>query len=340
MAAIVHVHSGMGARLATLRNATVLERSWVRNDAGSARFTLPQSDDQANDGLIGPGYIYVLESDVGLPAWVGYLAGRWSENGQMLTVQLRELTYVLASRFTGANDNYTAGAGAILRAVLAKAQTALSHPFDLGDFTDAGPYQAKNFRHSSVLDGVAKPLATDTGYWFWADYRVSPGGISGAISWASRRDVDRSARVLLEEGRNLADEPAPVLEDHSGQPLERVTVVGSTSGGTAYAARPMSTVSAGIRASLLASEGVSIDEQATDDRSTLEAAQAAVAKTLGRTLRLVVVDTALWSECALGADVRVRLPRYNLGRGLDITARIVGVQPDEDTQKLALTVEV
>lgn len=340
MKALVHVHSAMGARLATLRNATVMERSWVRNDAGAARFSLPQDDPQAIDSLVGADYVYVLESDAGLPPWVGFLPGRWTENGQTVTLVLRELTAVLSNRFTGGNDVYTAGAGQVLRAVLQKANVSLPHPFELGDFTDAGPYQAKTYRHASVLDGVAKPLAQDTGYWFWAEYDVTPAGIGAVLHWSSRREGDRSARVLLEEGRNLAD--SPIFEDRRGQPVLSATAVGSTSSGTSYVQRPQVTVNATAtaRSVVLGMQRVQIDEFATDTRSATALASAALSRTDGRTLKLGVTDPALWPELVLGADVRVRLPRYNLGRGLDTTARIVGVQPDEDAGVLTLSVEV
>lgn len=319
-------------------SASVMERSWIANDAGAARFSLPQGDAQAVDSYIGADYVYAIESDAGLPWWVGFLAGRWVEDGTLLTVVLRELTYVLSQRFTGPDDVYPLGAGAILRAVLAKAGAVFSHPFQLGDFSDAGLYQAKTLRHSAVLD-VAKSLANDTGYQWWPEYTVTPAGITARISWGSRRDHDRSDVVILEEGRNL--EASPTLEDRSGPPLERATVVGSTSSGTAYRDRPMATAtrSTNLRASLLGIERVSIDEQATDNRSASAAAEAALVKAHSRVLRLVVVDPALWPLCALGADVRVRLPRYNLGRGLDATVRITGVQPDEDAGRLMLTVE-
>jgi hypothetical protein len=338
--ALVHVHNGLGARLATLQNATVLERSYVRNDAGAARFSLPQDDLQATASLIGADYVYVLESDAGLPPWIGFLPGRWTENGQTVTLVLRELTAVLSNRFTGSNDIYTAGAGQVLRGVLQRANVVLPHPFEVGSFSDAGPYQAKTYRHASVLDGVAKPLANETGYEFWADYDVTSSGITAVLNWSSRRDHDRSSRVLLEEGRNLAD--SPIFEDRTGQPVLLSTAVGSTSSGTSYAQRPIQTVAAAttVRATVLGTQTIGHDEFATDARSATASAAAALSRSDGRTLKLAVTDPALWPELVLGADVRVRLPRYNLGRGLDTRVRIVGVQPDEDAGVLTLSVEV
>lgn len=337
---LVHVHDGIGSRLATLAHATVQQRTFVQNDAGSASVSLPQGDDEANDINVEWSNVYVLESTVqGVPPWVGFLVA-FEEDGASLTLTLRELSYLLEFRLTGQADSYALAAGAIVAAVLEKAQTTLAHPFVVGDMSDLGPYRAVEWRHHHILD-VLRELADTAGYAWWLDARVTQSGITSVIRWASRRDVDRSDRVLLEESRNL--EAYPRYRESLGQSTASATVVGGTTGGTAYGSRIAATAVARtpfVPVGLLSFERVVIHEEATDTQALQTLADEELAHPAARTVQVICNDRAIWPDLQMGADVRLRLPSYNRGRGFDGAVRIVGLSPDEQAGQMLLVVEV
>ena len=351
MRAIVHAHLGAGARIATLVNATCEARSWVRNEPGSALVTLSMEDAQISDVTISASNVYVVESDTGLAPWVGYLPGRIIEDGERLHLPLRELTAILDQRFTGANETYSGGAGDLFHQVFLTAQRRLPFPLRFNASHDPGPYTAQSYHNQSLLQ-VAQGLERLTGRQLWAEYRVTIGSISAELHWGTRRGLDRTDEVLLEEGRNVQQHPRH--ENRIGQPLLLATVIGgaSTAG---FTTRPQATgrvepaASAPVVAppqdstemSTLGTEQVIVQETVNNTRAAREAAEAAIAASGGRLLRVVVAgNQALWAKVGMDDDVRVRLPRYNLRRGLDMTARVIGMQPDELAGILDLALEV
>lgn len=348
---LVHVHEGFGPRIATLWNATNIDRSFVRNDAGSGQFALPITDAYAtNQYMNRAGLRYAVESLDGLPWWVGYKppGQTWRKDGETWSLPLREVTYLLSGQVTGASDSYSQAAGGIFRQALRQAQLANPLPFQIGDMSDQGPYLSKEFRYTSLYEVARQLTDAANGYQWWAEYAVTPSSIAATLRWGSRRGVDRSSVVALEEGRNIA--AWPTWEDEGDTERAKVIYVGTTSGGTAYANRPTATaqqtstasgVSNSSKSSSTQSGGSSgrtqviHDEQASDERAAKIAADLALAAAPRRSFSVTVTDSSLWGELDIDNQVRLRLPTY----GFDGTVRITGVQPDEAEGEVALTLE-
>lgn len=336
MAVLCHVHQGLGRRLDTFQHATVIARSWLRNDAGSAQIALPQGDPQCNPTLLDAGNWFVIESDQGVPPWVGFQAKRYREDGRRATLTLTELPGLLGRRMTRAGEIYTGGAGGILKAAFQASQRRLPLPVRIGDMTDTGSYAAQTFNVQSLLS-IAQDLATKSSRLWWFDQTVTEYGIDAALRWGARRGRDRLDLVLA-EGQNLTAEP--VLEDLSGQPLDSVYVVGQTTGGSVFSARPQAQATA-ASGSTIGGQTAVISETLADEQSALQAARTAVTAENGLRLDLVTADPIFWQQVFLDDVVRVILgTRWNRGQGLDTSVRIVGMQADEPTGQLRLMVEV
>ncbi len=358
----VHVHQGLGPRVGTLRNATVDGRSWLRNDAGAAKVTIPMGDAQHSADCIGSEYLYVIESNTGLPPWVGYLPGAWREDGAVCTLMLRELPFLLASRFTGV-DSYALGAGAILREVMAAANLDVPHPFRLGEFRDVGIYQSKQYRNTAILQ-VAQDLANSAGYMWWCEYAVDESGILPTMHWAPSRGRRVSDETLLQVGRNISE--WPVLEDRTGLPVGDVVAVGATSAGIGYSERSRYRkvqkatgkrkwvakvnpatgrtywqTKAVTRTQWVQVQKITIDEWTPDARSLQERATVEIDAEPPIAFRLLCTEQALWPLLEIGATARLQLPPpYGLGAGLDTEIVVTGLQPDEYEGVLDLTAEV
>lgn len=337
----IGVHDFFGARLAILQNASDLDRAWTANDAGMGAFTLPMGDSQAQ--YVRAGLLYVIESDTGLPPWVGCKLPRTTvdEDGSRISVPLREIGALLMLQHTSATAAYVAtAAGAVLRDVLGDLGASL--PFTVGPMDDLGPSVDIEPRHVDLLT-LARNLATDAGYQWWVQPRVTTGRITASVEWGARRGVDRSAEVVLEEGRNLAAFPRVSDPDHEHPAA--YTAVGTTDGGTAYASRPLSTstlesVAGTFRRSSYGQRVAAVVEDLSSSASAERYALRRLLELDPIRIEATVTDTALWPKCLIDNDVTIRLPSYGRGKGIAAKARIVGVQPDEAAGELDLLLEV
>jgi hypothetical protein len=345
MAPRIDVHLGLGPKLATLWNAAVGERSWVENDVGVGRISLPSNDSQATPDLIDASLVYVIWSDQGLPPWVGYAPDDYDNDGQSYSLSLVGYEHQLSYWFTGSNETYAESAGSALRkAFAAAALRTPGMPLTLGEFGDPGPALSKTWRNDALLD-VATQYAKDAERLWWVDWSVWSGDISGRLRFGARRGQDRSDTVTLQDGVNIA---AGVTERRRhGAPLQVAIAVGTTSGGTAYSARPQAIVQAATVANALAqttttrSATVDHDERLADTQSALLAATAAIAAKRPHYVSAGVVDPDLWPVLFLDDVVRLHLgATYNLGRGIDSAARVVGVQPNEAGGRVELLLQL
>jgi hypothetical protein len=335
---VVHVHAGMGPRLGTLWTATVGARSWLCNDVGAASVSIPKVD--ADPRLLAPDNVYVVESGTGLDSWVGYRPERIQEDRDTVTLPLRELTHLLAQRFTGEDETSSAGAGRVLADALRAAHQRQPLPFALGDFGDAGPYTSRTWNVTALLD-VARQLAQDSGYQWWPVYAVTPAAIAAELRWGARRGGDRTTAVVLRDGHggNLAADGL-ALEHRQGLPFGTARVVGGTNGATAFAARPTAQAKAGTAAALGREKAV-VSERISDARAAQQAADAALAEGGGVAIRAACADPDLWRLLGLDETVAVELgSEWNLGRGLTADVRVLGVQPDEQVGVMELTLAV
>lgn len=341
----VDVHAGLGPKIDTLWNAKVGERSWVENDVGVARLSLPANDSQAVPDLIDASLVYVIWSDSGVPPWIGYAPDDYDCDGKTIDLSLVGYEHQLSYYFTGSAEDYAESAGSALsKAFAAAALRTPGMPFRLGDFGDPGIALSKEWRNDSILD-VASQYAKDASRLWWVDWAVSSGDIAGRLRFGARRGQDRSDSVALQEGLNIA---AGVTERRRhGAPLQVAIAVGTTSGGTAYSARPQAIVQASQVANALAqttttrSATVQHDERLADTQSALLAATAAVAAKGPHYVSVGVVDPALWPVLFMDDIVTLRLgPTYNLGRGVESPARVVGVQPNEAGARVELLLQL
>lgn len=336
MQTLVHVHSGLGGRLATFAHASVSGRSWLVNDAGAAQVQLPQGDAQLSPTLLDAGNTFVIESDATPQPWVGFQAKRYREDGQHGTLFLTELPGLLGRRFTRAGETYEGGAGAILRQAVTASQRRLPLPLQLGDMRDTGAWQSVQLNVQSLLS-LAQQLATAAQRLWWLDVAVQPNAIDASLRWGARRGRSR-LDLVLEEGRTLASEPT--LEDLRGQPLDRVYAVGRQQPSGLFLDRPQAQAQ-GTGGSPFGGEALVASETLVDEQSALQAARAAVGEQNGLRLDVATSDTALWREVQLDDVLRVVLgARWNRGQGLDTTVKVLGLQPDEPSGLLRLVVEV
>jgi hypothetical protein len=336
--AVLHIHRGMGARIATVRQADVTARAWMRNDVGSATVDIPQASQFATADYINGSNVYVITS-MHQPPWVGYIAGDWEEDGQLLSIPLIELSGILSERATGAKETYQGSGGTAFEGALRTAHRRNPLPFQIPHVTDFSGYESWEFHNQWLLDVVRQAAEAANAIW-WAEYTVTPYAVVASLWWGQRRGKDNSSRVTLQSGRNIAN--GIRLSGFGGGSLSTVTVTGKSGHDTVYQQRPTASLKAVTTPQGIAqAETVKVVEQLADDRTALQAAQSLLEQRESLGIRLAVTDPDLWPFCGIDDQIRVTLsPHWYLGRGLDTRARIVGVQPNDQNQLLELTLSI
>lgn len=214
--------------------ASNVQRSWVRNDIGTASFELPATTPNLLAILEWGNIIYIHEE--GVPTWVGQIKElSWTESG--VEVSLKSAETLLKKRLTkqglfSSDSGGVATNGAIAYSVFLSA-VVNNDPLRV---LSAGLFDASTTRFKLAYDyadafDTLQTLATEDDADFWVDENL-------AVHFRNVRGDDLTSSIVLREGRHLVD--VKVVEQGDDLLTAAVVMGDSASGGTTTAERTKS----------------------------------------------------------------------------------------------------
>lgn len=194
----IAVASPSDEMLLVTRDIAVTQRTWVRNDAGTATIVVATNHPKLTT-ICGEGNILRIRQ-YGIPTWVGQVVTRDWTDGQM-TLGLRSAEYLLKGKRTGQGRVYGAKDATTVGAVAAdlfQNAAVVNNPvrnLQPGSFQCA----TATFRQYTYADlfEALKGLAEDYGADFWVDDRLR-------AHFMQQRGADLRNDVVLREGRHLS----------------------------------------------------------------------------------------------------------------------------------------
>jgi hypothetical protein len=313
--------------------------SWVLNGVGRASLTLSLRDPKCREEYLQIGNRLLLLFDNGLPPWGGVLDLPRTWQSGTVTVSAYGIERLLEFRCTGKNDSfYERPVGHIFQELLRREETQDPMGIRMGEVWQGGRPHFPRYHYKSlwyVLDYSLRRMER-------CDYRFLPYLENEMLRFQANfyqvAGNDRSARVALLEGRNIAadlqlTEQGQVINSHyavaEGQTwgTERTVVVGQDTRSIArYGLRETGAVYAGVSA------------PATLEMHTRNVLR--INSEPRRIFNLEVTNDApgVFGDYDLGDTVRCVLPSYGFG-GYDGTLRILAREFDPQTGRCSLVVE-
>ena len=365
MKAAVYVYdeSGTHPPLAELATAHDIDRAYALASPGRAVFRISQSEATDRD-VAREGRMIVILSTENVPPWVGRLdALDFNGGDRTIEITCADWRQILYERITPVGFEPGSGSGA---SIAFQALREAGGRNSLGVwplFREPGGWIAGGIRAGGKsLGALFDELAAITDDDWWLDYDVRWSRVEIYLRWSRRRGRDRAAALHLLEsahlaratyGRDaLAGTRAVVAIGGGGDLSDRPAAIRASAQSARYLslaavpAEPASvteTRQAAARSPTLAREAVTIFPQITDVAVLALATRRALERPLmaAESLALTVAAGAgvAWADFGLGDTIRVKLASANFG-GIDRSARIVGVQPDEAAGELDLALEV
>lgn len=203
----IHYREWPYQRIAIIRSAYGIDRSYVLMDAGVASFKINPRDGQANPETLHMGNRIVIEAP-DMPPWVGVLT-RPEEGLHDPTIGISALgiAAMLDARPTLQAEVYTTskGSGAIFTSILRTANRQAYTGIGLSAKEPTGPALVDfSLGGQSALQSLGE-LHQRTNYEWWIDATVNPYGIDCIARWGLGQGEDYSNLVHLYEGRHFTE---------------------------------------------------------------------------------------------------------------------------------------
>lgn len=358
----VFVHSPYWpySRIAELRTAHSIDRSFERMGPGQASIKVSHGDSAISPDVMKRGNLLVITSTVA-PPWVGPMTvlNDTMEDGE-IAIEAMGWTAALEVRGAPLAETWSqAASGAIFRAVIAR----MNNRGHTGLFATATPDPGPAVTDFAVGGQTAREaldaLFTRTGYEWWAEYDVSPARIIATMYWGARQGFDRYATVTLQEGVHFVRrtytldvskirQSVTVVGGGFGTIANRtaVTRTAAPSAGGADLGSSIETIDRQLIEALdvpplLRSESVLISTSSRDYQTIAREAQQALEQPAGAAEKFVAtVNTRVdWSKLGVGNYHRVITAERGLG-SIDRRVRVIGMQPDEEIGECDLVLEV
>lgn len=179
--------------------------SWTLNNAGRARLFMPYSDPKCTLANLQHGNRILIEFDNGLPSFGGVIDTPRKQNADGVTVNAYTAEKLFSFRVTAKSRYFRATApGSIYKGLITRTNAIRSSGIDIGNIYAGGTPRTLTY-HYNDLWGRIKKLAALSGQ----DFDVTPTYDDGILkfhaNWYDVKGADKSNKVHLVEGRNMAD---------------------------------------------------------------------------------------------------------------------------------------
>lgn len=324
------LHDRNGTPRGELHRVRKATWSWVLNGEGAAEIVISTSDPRVTVDLMTRAPLIVIYSDAG--NWGGVLKREVHQNGPELALRAWSNERLLRSRITQKTrslDGYTNGA--IAEALLLEANATWPTGIEVGYIYMGGTAHYYEIHYDDLLKRFQEMAATDD-----HDFEVT---WDRKLNWYERKGSDKP-NVVLAEGRNVVRWPRYSYSEDEIVNCQVCIGAGATWGqkliATAQDSNSQNTYGFWQRAD----DYGHISEQTTLDLRA--ATLLANRKEPQRVLDLTIVDRpgGLWKNFAEGDRVRVILPSYHFGAGVDEMVRVLAREVDVWRQTMRLVVEV
>ena len=309
---IIHIFDSRGRRLGIWETGKTdtAARPMPFNGPQSISISIPRL--YANAEMCRHGNLVVIESGSGVELWGGIVRGRrtWELSGPSITIQSWE---------TFLNDLYTPQlvslqgmtGGGMIRRLLQDALAKTNVPLVMGQVSDAGPVQTREFRQESILSAV-QSLGENGGafdWWcetVWSNNQDKPQGMFMLTPRAGRR-----TSVLLAEGMNVVDVQK---SDDDSTAVTSATVIANSN--SDWGERPVATVTDSALTNALGwPRAVTV---VRSDITTGDGARAAAKALLGGVEESLVVsvtnERGEWASIRNGDTLLVDLPSFDFAQ--------------------------
>lgn len=328
----LHFFSPTGARLGVLERDQVstLARQMPFNGGQTMTVQIPRP--LAQEALCRHGNLLVIEADSGVELWGGVIRGprRWSLEGPSVTIQTWET--FLADLYTPQELTLQGlSAGGMVKRLLSDALAKANVPLVMGQVSDAGLVQTREFRQESILS-VVQSLSENGGafdWWcecVWSDRQDKPHGVFHLLPRAGRK-----TSILLAEGYNVTDVQK---SDDDSAAVTQATVIANAN--SEWGERPVVTVTDAALAQALGWQRA--QTAIRTDIAGGDAARVAAKAMLGGVEESLVLgisnQNGEWGSIRSGDSLLVDLPSFDFqdmatGYREPVRRRVVGRQPDE-----------
>lgn len=337
------------ARMAQLKSAHHIARSFQLMAAGNASLSIAQTDAQAtNPDVLKFGNLLVITSLLA-PPWVGpiTLIDEVSQDG-IIRLEALEWTSALQVSPIRTGEVWTqAASGAVFAGIIQEVNIG-GHRGLFCDVNAApGPTVTNDAIGGQQADQALADLHTKTDYEWWVDYQVKPSSLLATMHWTFRQGLDRSASSYWIESRDFVKRERQLDVSKMRQSVTVVGGVGSIQGrtaatvaaGTAPAAAVLGTAMQGANQNLI--DFINVPpvlraavvqlQRATSDRQTMtQIAEQTLERLVADAAKYVISKNIATSwDVGLGDFVTVVTSPRGLG-SVKQRARIMGFQPDEE----------
>ena len=314
--------------LAKVRSASW---SWVLNGEGAAEIVIDANDARATVDLLTSAPLIVIYSDTG--NWGGVLKRGVEQQGPLLALRAWSNERLLRGRQTNKTrsmDNRTNGV--IAHTLLVEANAVWPTLVVPGSYIyTAGIAHYYEIHYDDILRRFQDMAAVD-----WHDFEVT---WNRKLNWYERKGSDKP-NVVLAEGRNIVRDPKYTYSEDTIVNDQHCVGAGSTWANkiTARSLDADSQNQYGMWQSVRTYPSISVQETLDLKADTLLANN----KDPSQTLDLIVIDrpSGLWASFAEGDRVRVILPSYHMGEGLDEMVRVLAREIDARACTMRVAVEV
>lgn len=365
----VYLHDGAGVRKAEITTALNIERGYEIMSPATARFTVSTDEPELANLNLDPrsGRIVVIESTLYPYPWLGKLTvPRGQRGSETVQVSARAYDAVLSQRFVA--GTFAGSAGSVFTQLIEAANQQNHTGIVVASGVSPGPAYSAIINIQSVYQAL-NTLARATGHEWWLDCTADAAGIVVTAHFAPSRGFDRCGVAFINDGGNGQWDDWKINGEATAFAM---TVYGGAEFATqAWSERPRSrrqsstALGAGSKAAQGTYHGHAV--QRTDPGGSpmtrverLQVAesikaegllQAAADTQLGRpyeperalTARVWAVDHAGnavdWSPFDLGSVISLRMPGAFV-TGYEGSARVTGVQPNEEAGELDLVLEL
>jgi hypothetical protein len=179
-------------------HAAEVERTWVRNEVGTASITFPITTPNLM-GIVQWGRIFRIH-EYGVPSWAGVATEmEWTDSGVVL--HLKSMEWTLQKNVTGQGLAFAPGtrAGQIAYGVFASSYyvNRTVHPIRAGVFDATKPRFVEPYNYADCWEELKK-LADESGADVWVDDKLY-------CHFRDARGTDKSASIKLREGKHLVN---------------------------------------------------------------------------------------------------------------------------------------